>query len=95
MQGQWVDKHVDCESGWRGLKGHTAELNLWDSVCPPELSPGRVNPFICQTPTICQAQCQAAVGQLCCHFPLLMGCTDGLKCFVVHGQLDEVGKSHQ
>ena len=89
-----VDRLAGSESGWRDLQGHAVYLNLWDSL-PCELIPGWVNPFICQMPTICRSQCQAAVGQLCCHFVLLMGCTGGLERFVVYGQLDEVGKSHQ
>ena len=89
-----VDSLAGSESGWRDLQGHAVCLNLWDSL-PCELTPGRVNPFIHHMPTICWNQCHAAVGRLCCHFILLMGCTDGPGCFVVHGQLDEVGKSHQ
>lgn len=76
------------------LQGQLVYLNLWDSLSPPELTPGRVNPFICQTPTICRNQCRAAVDRLCGHCVLLVGCTDGLEGFVVHGQLDEVGESH-
>lgn len=84
-----------CESGQRGRKGHAAKLSLWHPPFPPELTLRWVNPFICQTPTIGQAECQAAVGCLCCHLFLLMGCADGLWSFVVHEQFDKVGKSHQ
>lgn len=98
---QWAGRRevakqlLGCESGQRGLKGQAAMLSLWHPPFPPELTLRWVNPFICQTPTIGQARCQAAVGWLCCHSLLLMGCTDGLKCFVVPEQLDKVGKSHQ
>lgn len=75
------------ESALRELISHADNLNLWDSLSPLELTPVRVNPFICQMLSIGQAQCQAAVGQL-------MGYMAGLKHCEVHKQLDKVGKSH-